>query len=138
MKTIRRRNPKKQGEIGLADAIAWFVHAGWLVSVPLVDAQKYDLIVDDGNGLRTVQVKTTTCRGRSGAFVVDLATNGGNKSRSTTVPFSPGDYDLLYILTDDGSRFLIPAGEMDARTKLTLGAKYSRFAVISPQLRLPL
>lgn len=137
MDTIRRRNPKKQGEIGLADAIAWFVHAGWLVSVPLVDAQKYDLIIDDGEKLQTVQVKTTTYRGPSGAFVVDLATNGGNRSRTTNVPFKPGDYDLLYVLADDGSRFLIPACDMGGRTGLTLGPKYARFAVTSPQLCLP-
>jgi hypothetical protein len=136
MNTIRRKNPKKQGEIGLADAIAWFTHAGWLVSVPLVDAQKYDLIIDDGSMLQRVQVKTATHRSPYGPFTVDLATNGGNRSRSTSVPFQPGDYELLYVLTDDGSRFVIPAEDLGGRWSVTLGAKYARFAVSSPQLTL--
>lgn len=62
--TIRRSNPRKQGEIGLGAAIAWFLGEGYGVSVPLCDNQPYDLIIDSkADGLQKVQVKTSTRRG---------------------------------------------------------------------------
>lgn len=42
MTTIRRANPRKQGEIGLGAATAWFLAEGYAVSVPLCDKQPYD------------------------------------------------------------------------------------------------
>lgn len=57
---IRRDNPRKQGEIGFSDAIGWFGRRGLTVSVPLGDAQAYDLIVDLDGKLARVQVKTST------------------------------------------------------------------------------
>lgn len=90
MSTIRRANPRKQGEIGLGDAIAWFSANGYSVSIPLAENQPYDLIVDSPeHGFQRVQVKTTTHRGRSGSFAVDLRTNGGNRSRHTSKSLRP-------------------------------------------------
>lgn len=46
--TIRRANPRKQDEIGLGATIHWFLDHGYAVSLPLIDSQPYDLVVDDG------------------------------------------------------------------------------------------
>lgn len=124
--SIRRARTKDQGEVGLADAIAWFARKGWTVSIPLVDNQGYDLVVDDGGGLHRVQVKTSTCRTPSGGWAVELRTNGGNRSRSTSTPFDARSCDLLYVLTDDG-RWLIPTGRITARTSLVVGEKWADF-----------
>ncbi len=126
--TIRRTRTKDQGEVGLADAIAWFTRTGWTVSLPLIDNQSYDLVVDDGEALHRVQVKTSTCRTPAGGLAVELRTNGGNQSRSTSAPFDASSCDLLYVLTDDG-RWLIPTQEISARCSLTLGRKWQAFAV---------
>jgi hypothetical protein len=75
--TSWRANPRGQGLLGVTDAIAFFGSRGWPVSVPLIDSQPYDLIVDDAGTLHRVQVETTTCRSRSGAFTVTLSTSGG-------------------------------------------------------------
>lgn len=64
--TIRRANPRRQGEIGLGAAIAWFSRVGYLVSVPLCDNQPYDLVVDNGERLLKVQVKTAPGARRGG------------------------------------------------------------------------
>ena len=45
--TIRRANPRKQDEIGLGATIHWFLDHGYAVSLPLIDSQPYDLVVDD-------------------------------------------------------------------------------------------
>ena len=120
--TIWRSNPREQGLIGLTDAVGWFGANGYTVSVPLVDAQPYDLVVDGPGGLQRVQVKTTTYRNRAGRFVVKLATDGGNQSFHTRKRFDPNGCELLFVLTDDGSRYLIPTTAIRSTNTLTLGS----------------
>jgi hypothetical protein len=127
--TIWRHNPREQGLIGLTDAIAWFGRQGWSVCLPLIDSQPYDLVVDDGDSLHRVQVKTTTFRNRSGRYVVNLATSGGNQSYHTKKMFDPSSSDLLYVLSDDEQRYLIPTGAIRVRSDLTLGAKVAQYRV---------
>ena len=137
--TIRRKNPKKQGLIGLGDAVAWFTANGYEVSLPLNDSQKYDLVVEDPDDGRLVkvQVKTTTALSEYGSYLVDMATNGGNRSRNTVEPFDPGHYDLLYVLTDAGTRYLIPSRHIEARFTIALGRKWNGYRVgVSPNLDL--
>lgn len=130
MATMRRDNPRLQGEIGLGAAIGWFTAQGWCVSIPLADNQAYDLVVDDGGGLKRVQVKTTTHRQPGyGSFVVALQTAGGNKSGHTRKPFDNGAVDLLFVLADDGSRWLFPAEAVTTKKTLNLCSKYERFRV---------
>jgi hypothetical protein len=130
--TIWRRNPRDQGLIGLTDALAWFGAQGWDVCVPLIDNQPYDLVVDDGTGLKKVQVKTTTQCSPNGAYRVMLCTNGGNQSFHTKTYFDPSACDLLYVLTDSWSRYLVPTGVITARTSLTLGARMTPYLLGPP------
>jgi hypothetical protein len=125
--TLWRANPREQGLLGLTDAIGWFGAHGWSVSLPLIDSQAYDLVVDDGVTLSRVQVKTTTRRARNGTFVVQLCTRGGNRSFHTTKHFDPATCELLYVLTDAQERYLIPTGEVHARSSLTLGPRMRHF-----------
>lgn len=53
-------NSKKQGDMGMCYAIAYYSKLGWTISIPVTDSQDYDLIVDTGTKLLKVQVKTTT------------------------------------------------------------------------------
>lgn len=66
----------QQGNAGVGQAIAYYTSQGYTVSIPLNDTQKYDLIVDDGESLRRVQVKTTTHVKPSGFYGVTLKTSG--------------------------------------------------------------
>ena len=111
--TIRRRNPRLQGLIGLGAAIDWFTRNDYFVAVPLNDSQPWDLIVEDANGvLSRVQVKTTTRRSPYGRYVAMLETAGGNQSFSTRKPFDRTRSDLLFVLTDDDQRYVIPCAEI--------------------------
>lgn len=127
--TIRRRNPRRQGDIGVGAAIAWFMENGYRVFAPLSESQPYDLVVDDGDGPLRVQVKTTTQRSRYGFFQVTLKTAGGNQSFHTIKPFDSGAIDFLFVLTDDRERYVIPASALDATSQISLGAKYQEFEV---------
>lgn len=69
-------------------AIGWFACHGFTVCVPLTDSQPYDLVVDGGEGLKRVAVRTTTQK-RGQTYLVGLRTQGGNKSQFTiTTEFS--------------------------------------------------
>jgi hypothetical protein len=125
--TIWRANPREQGLIGVTDAIAYFGRIGWSVSMPLIDSQPYDLVVDDGDRLHRVQVKTTTFRNARGTFVVQICTNGGNQSFHTAKLFDPTACELLYVLTDDRQRYVIPTSVITARRSLTLGRKVEAY-----------
>ncbi|MEX1165113.1 MAG: group I intron-associated PD-(D/E)XK endonuclease [Nitriliruptor sp.] len=125
--TLWRANPREQGLLGLTDAIAFFGAQGWSISLPLIDSQPYDLIVDDGTRLQRVQVKTTTYRSRDGVFVVSLATRGGNQSFHTSKDFDPTSCELLYVLTDARTRYLIPAADAGGRTTINLGERYASY-----------
>lgn len=127
---IRRDNPRFQGEIGLTDAIAWFGHHGYRIAIPLADNQEWDLVVEDAEGrLFKVQVKTATHLSPYGVFRVNLKTAGGNQSFHTTKPFDPEDVDLLYVLTDQGDRYVIPTEAIHVGHQLSLGAKMERYRI---------
>lgn len=133
---IRRQNPRWQGEIGLTDAIGFFGRREMVVSIPLADNQGYDLVVEWRRQLLKVQVKTTTRRSPRGRFDVMLATAGGNQSFHTVKLFDPDAIDLVYVLTDAGDRYVIPANQIEARRGITLGAKWEPFRVDPEALRL--
>jgi hypothetical protein len=86
-------------------------------------------VVDDGTGLKKVQVKTTTAVSEYGVFAVSLCTNGGNQSFRGTKHFDPTSCDLLYVLTDDWSRYLIPTSIISARRSLNLGRRLEPYRI---------
>ena len=106
-------------------AIAFFSRVG--VAIPLTDTQKYDLIIEDSDGLHRVQVRTTTLRDRYGVYIVSLETSGSNRNRIKVQPFKPTDYEWLFVVCGDACAYLIPTSEITVRTSLYLGRKYERF-----------
>lgn len=121
---------KKQGDIGVARAIYEYTRMGYTVLAPLSDSDKYDLVVDDGENLLRVQVKTSrqnnatmkhTAAGRTG-YTVNLATKGGNTKINNTRVRQDGDYELLFVLLEDGRAWSIPVEALTARTSICLGA----------------
>jgi hypothetical protein len=121
-------NPRKQGNAGLGIAIAYLSRIGVEVAIPLTDTQPYDLIVEDGDHcLHRVQVKTTTQRDRSGAFLVPLRTTGCNTKAVVRRNFDSSDYEWLFVVCGDACAYLIPTSAIPARTQISLGRKYEQF-----------
>ena len=132
--TIRRSNPRLQGLIGLGAAIDWFTRNGYFVAIPLNDSQPWDLVVEDTAGVVSrVQVKTTTRRAPNGRFVVMLETAGGNQSFFTRKAFDNSKSELLFVLTDDGDRYVIPCSVIKTTRGLTLSGTYERYRDGAPQ-----
>ncbi len=124
-------NSKKKGDAGLGAAIAYFAIQGMAVSIPLTDSQDYDLVVEVDGDLKKVQVKTSNRQKKSGGYEVGLRVLGGN-TKANFVHKVGTDlvYDLLFVLTGDGSRYLIPKPVIsEHRNGLVLGRKYDSFKV---------
>jgi hypothetical protein len=127
----RQKNPRKQGDAGMGVAIGWFATQGYTVCVPLTDSQPYDLVVENGEGLKRVFVRTTTQLSKrgNGVYNCGLRTQGGNKSQFTIRKFDQKCADLVFIVCGDGCKFLLSSHEVKTQTTISLGKKYEKFKV---------
>jgi len=123
---IKHKNTKKQGDAGLGDCIAYFTSIGATVLIPLTDSQDYDLVIDQGNGLKRVQVKTSTQVNKYGSYSVGLRLIGGTTG-TVLKHFDATSVELLFVLCSNGSRYLIPTSEFNCKTGIDLGKKYEKF-----------
>jgi len=115
-------NSTKQGDIGEARAIYEYTRLGFIVSRTLFDSAKYDLIIDDGEGLKRVQVKTSNYY-REYGWIVGLKTSGGNRSRTYKQKRKKEDYDILFVLTSDNRCWSIPTDILGDIQSVILGTK---------------
>lgn len=123
-------NSKKQGDVGMCYAIAYYSRLGWTVSMPITDSQDYDLLVENtDNNILKVQVKTSRYLTEGGTYQVSLKTCGGNKSGQTIKKMDKNYIDLVFVLVDDGSCYSIPTEKIESSGSMNLGDKYSEFKV---------
>lgn len=115
------RNSKKQGDIGLVLAIAWFEINDYPVSIPLTDSQDYDLIIDMSGTLKKVQVRTTYNQQKSGSYEVNLRVMGGNRSGTGQVKyFIDTDVDYLFIVVENGAKYFIPKSNITNKRSINI------------------
>ena len=121
-------NTKKQGDIGLGQAIGYFTSLGFTVSVPLTDSQEYDLIVDNGFSLNRVQVKRCTYK-RKGNYNVSLTVKGGNRTSTGKIKkFDKDKVDVVVVSTPE-SLYVISTLEMTTKSQLTLNENFEKYCV---------
>lgn len=119
---------KAKGNAGLGIAIAYFSANGYVVSIPLNDTQDYDLIVEKGKKLKTVQVKATSCKTKNGNYQVALKSCGGTKGK-TYKTFIDTNVDYLFIATDKKQMYFISKEYIKNKSTLNLCDKYEKFRV---------
>lgn len=124
------KNSKLQGNVGIGQAIAYFTAKGYIISIPINDSQNYDLIIDDGNKLNKVQVKTTRYLVSSSSYQVELRTRTHYHGKFYSEKGLGKDIDLVFILCENGDRYLIPRKEIKAETAITVGNKYKKYLII--------
>ncbi len=121
---------KDQGNIGLAKALYELQLLGYRISIPITENQKYDLIGDKEDKLYRIQIKTTKYKSRYNIFVVGLRTLGGNQSFHSTKKRKMGDYDLLYVLTDDNISYLIPDNTFNNVNSIHLNTDMDKYKIL--------
>ena len=122
-------NTKQQGDIGVAKAIFYYTASGYIVSIPNTDNSKYDLVVDKLGTIYRVQVKTTTYKTEYGIYQAALKTMGGNRSGQKISNMSSDNIDLVFILTEEGSMYEIPATNIGSGASINLGKDKSIYLV---------
>lgn len=100
-------------------AASWFTLCGQNVSWPL-EPSRYDLLVRTNEGIRRVQVKTTTVRA-GGTWKVYLSTT--HRERRT---YDPDEIDDFFIIDGELMCYLIPVAVVGGLHAIHLGgyAKY--------------
>ena len=121
----------KQGNIGLGQAIAYYMSKGYMVALPVNDTQPYDLVVDkfDGKGLQRVSVKTTRYQtdNLAKSFVVKISSSSGMK-RSYN-PFDKQSCDLMFIYTISQEIWEIPSLDINSGTMITSNENLLKYKI---------
>lgn len=84
------------GDIGEAMAIADFTKAGFVVSTPLSNNARYDLIIDNGQKIYRVQVKTTESI-KDDKMVFSTKTTNYSKGAWKATRYSTNEVDVFYL-----------------------------------------
>ena len=116
-----------QGNLGLGRAIYEIQKMGAIISLPITENQKYDLVADLKNKLNKIQIKTTGYKKKSCKYAVNLKTSGGNQSFNKATLRKEGDYDYLFVLCSDDECFFIPETSFSAKNELTLSDKFDKY-----------
>lgn len=111
------KNTKKQGDVGVAHCISYYSEQGFTVCIPLTDSQNFDLIVDDGEKMRKIQVMTTKTK-KKGVYSINL--KSGVKK----------DCDTLFILLETGVEYEIPMSELPETSNFQLTDDFAKYIVI--------
>ena len=106
-----RDNTKTIGDLAELKVACLFAEKGWFVSKPVTDNAPYDLIVDDGESLRKVQVKARCTREEK--ITVELRSTMVNYVRH----YNKSDFDLLAVYDIDNSRIALLDWEQIGESK---------------------
>jgi hypothetical protein len=110
-----RDNSKTKGDLAELKAATAFAELGYFVSIPLTDNAPYDLIVDTGEKLIKVQVKSRSIR--KSVVMIENFTSSTNYSRA----YEKGDFDLLVVYCiDNGRMAFLPWSEVEGGIVTTL------------------
>ncbi len=106
-----KRDTKTKGDISELRVALALAEAGYAVSKPLGENQRYDLIADDGARLLRVQVKTGRIRGSVVKFNC-ASTHGHRRTQMKIRPYT-GQIDLLAVYCpESGKVYIVPEAEL--------------------------
>jgi hypothetical protein len=108
-------------------AASWFSLCGFNPAIPM-EPTVYDLLVSMPDGIKRVQVKTTTYNGKYG-WMIQVGRRPysiGNNAR--LVPYDPELIDLFFIVDGDLTMYLIPSRVIAGRVQILLRT-YSQYIV---------
>jgi len=113
-------------DAGTAIAATWFLLCGYNASIPM-EPTVYDLLVSMPDGIKRVQVKTTTYNNKGWMVQVGRRPYSvGN--RAPLIPYDPDLVDFFFILDGDLTMYLIPSRVIAGRVHLLL-SNYAEYVV---------
>lgn len=107
-------------------AAAWFMIRGCTASFP-VEPAPFDVLASMPDGVKRVQVKTTTTRNR-GSWLARVGRRPHSARNAPLIPYDPDEIDLFFIVDGDLNMYLIPSRDIAGRTSILVRA-YQRYLV---------
>jgi hypothetical protein len=123
------KNSKKQGDAGLGQAIAYFTSKGYDVALPLTDSADWDLIVEMEDGLKRIQVKTSSQISKTGVMKFNCDVKGGNKTftkPAKTIQEQKWEYIFLHHLITR-KQALVPKEVLITKGQINLGSSQCKY-----------
>jgi hypothetical protein len=115
-----KRNTKAIGDRSELEAAVALARAGYIVSKPLGDSYRYDLIIDDGERLARVQVKTG--RLHAGAVKFNCSSSHSHRGGSASRAYR-GEIEFLAVYCPEtGETYLVPEADL-GNTKMHIRIK---------------
>jgi len=108
-------------------AAAWFSLRGLSVAIP-TEPTVYDLLAVTQEGIKRVQVKTTTCYSKDGWTVVVGRRPYSSGNRERRIPYDPESIDSFFIVDGDLTIYLIPSRIIAGRVAILLHT-YTKYIV---------
>jgi hypothetical protein len=100
-------------------AATWFALRGCAVSLP-VEPTRYDLLAHTPEGIRRVQVKTTTCNSKDGWTASVWHHPDTHSKKGHRLAYDPDEIDLFFIVDGDMTMYLIPSRAIAGRVGILL------------------
>ena len=94
--------------------------------LPIGDKRDYDFIIEKGGELEKVQVKYAGLYAKSKVCKVGLRITGGNQSYTYAKAYKRDAFDILFVYTAKGERYVIPWNKLTARNELSIETKKYR------------
>jgi len=113
---------KKQANAVIEEATSFFTKKGYTVSLSSSATREYDLIVDNGTELKKVRVTLATSQTKYGIYMVRIKVASRKDADHK-------NYDTLYIMTNDNTRYLIPTKEILCKYYFSLNRDMDKFIV---------
>jgi hypothetical protein len=108
-----KRNTKRIGDISEARVLAKLVDAGYEVLIPFGENHRYDLVIDDGERLSRIQVKTGRLHG--GVIAFSCASSHAHRHGRSRPYFGEVEFLAVYCPQTD-KVYLLPEQELTATT----------------------
>ncbi len=108
-------------------AASWFSLCGFNSAIPL-EPTLYDLLVSMPEGIKRVQVKTTTCNSKDGWMVTVGRRPYSVGNRERLIPYDPELIDWFFIVDGDLTIYLIPSRVIAGRVRVLLRT-YAKYIV---------
>lgn len=124
----REARPEALRRAATAIASAWFQLRSMPVAVPM-EPEVFDLLVSMPQGIRRVQVKSSTFKTPTGSWEVGIGHRPYSLDKvAGKVPYDPDSLDYFFVVDGDGRLFLIPVSAAAGRLRIWLD-RYLRYQV---------
>jgi PD-(D/E)XK endonuclease len=115
----RRPDLRNLRQAATSLAACWFSLCGFNTAIP-VEPAVYDLLISSPDGIKRVQVKTTTHKSKNGWMIQVGRRPYSARNNARLVPYDPDLIDLFFIVDGDLSLYLIPSQVIAGRVMILL------------------